>query len=1015
MPPPSAAEFWSLLVESGLLDADAMTVVRREHEASGGAANVREIARWLAGRGLITPWQAKRLVIGNRGPFFIGEYRLLERRGSEGEAHRFTARHEPSGRVVTLVLLAAKACRKLDVWTAIVSRTTAASRAVSPMLSRTWSLEQHGGNRIIICEYVVGESLAEELDSAGPLPEHQAGVLVSQLAQAVAELQELGLPHGGVSPETLIREPPTGDLPRTGRVRLLQFPQAGDPHLVRLRPWHGDDQLRQLGRRAASIAPELLHPGLVCDPRTDVFAIGAVLAAVLVGRPPFWTGDPEETLRRAASGADPRVLQRQGVSPAMATLICRLLAADPGERPPHAAAACALIASHFGLPTPGPIAPPPVAMPAGGQGEARLPTGSPGEAGDLPDFSGLGGDRGRHGQSATPARRTGKAGLDTPLERPAEKLRRRRAGQLRLLGGSIALAILAAAVGIVASRIDRAGLWGTRQVAKQPVNRTDGPQDREPDRDGPAPAGQAPEPEGAAGSRGSETGLSAGLRPAGSQPRQVVIDDPALPWAAPTAGPRPTLAFLPPGSQLVLLARPAELAADAEGERFIRSLGSRAAAGLAQVAAWSGGDASGIEFVQAGWQAGEAETVLGGYAIRLREGRRVVADGEGRPPAWGPTVGRKIEGETAYVGKTHSFWLPSWEAGRLLVVAPNATITTGLAIGEPASAGRVPLIDEIVRRSLAARDRGSAALQVDLPLELERLVDLLDADRHLTLFGSPHYLLTRGRAVLAGPLAKLAEPLEEFFGESLKAAAFSLHFADNCYLELDAIATLDTPAKTLAPRLAARVESLADAVEAYCATLNPHPYGRVLVMRLPTMLRALVSYMRFGAEGDGVVVNAYLPRHAAHNLALAGELALAQTPGAGPAVPSAPAGPPAATDALGTLEQKITLVFAKDTLEKAIQLVSGEIGVPMEIVGPDLQLEGITKNQSFGLDERDRSARAVLATILGKADPAGRLVYVVRQEDGVEGIFVTTRAAAAKRNEQLPPGQDAPAEADAKR
>jgi hypothetical protein len=1005
MPPPSATEFWSLLVESGLLDADAMTVVRREHEASGGAADVKEIARWLVGRGLITPWQAKRLVIGNRGPFFIGEYRLLERRGSEGEAHRFTARHDPSGRAVGLVLLAAKVCRKLDVWTAIISRTTAASRAASPMLSRTWSLEQHGGNRIIICEHVVGESLAEELDAAGPLPERQAGVLVSQVAKAVAELQELGFPHGGVSLETLIREPPTGDLPRTGRVRLLQFPQVGDPHLVRLRPWHGDDQLRQLGRRAASIAPELLHPGLVCDPRTDVYAIGTVLAAVLVGRPPFWTGDPEETLRRAASGPDPRELATQGVSPGMATLICRLLAADPDERPPNAAAAAALIAAHFGLAAASPIAPPAVVMPAARQGEARLPTGSPGEAGDLPDFSGLGGDRGSPGRSAKPSRRSGKAGLEPPLKRPVEKLRLRRTGQLRLLGGLITFAILAAAVGIVASQIDVAGLWGTPQVAVRPSRQTDDPRGQASDRGGPAE-----EPEGAAGSQSPQPDRSsASPRPARSPPRQVVIDDPALPWAAPTAGPRPTLAFLPPGSQLVLLARPAQLTADAEGELFLKSLGSRAAAGLEQLAAWSGGDASGIEFVQAGWQAGEAETVLGGYAIRLKEGRRVVADGEGRPSAWGPTVGRKIDGETAHVGKTHSFWLPSWEAGRLLVVAPNATITTGLAIGEPSSAGRVPLIDEIVRRSLAARDRGSAALQVDLPLELERLVDLLDADRHLTLFGSPHYLLTRGRAVLAGPLAKLAEPLEEFFGESLKAAAFSLHFADNCYLELDAIATLDMPAKTLAPRLAARVEGLADAVEAYCATLNPHPYGRVLVMRLPTMLRALVSYMRFGAEGDGVVINAYLPRHAAHNLALAGELALAQTPGAGIAVPPAPAGPPAAADALGTLEQKITLVFAKDTLEKAIQLVSEEIGVPMEIVGPDLQLEGITKNQSFGLDERDRSARDVLATILAKADPAGRLVYVVRKEDGVEGIFVTTRAAAAKRNEQLPPGQEADA------
>jgi hypothetical protein len=170
----------------------------------------------------------------------------------------------------------------------------------------------------------------------------------------------------------------------------------------------------------------------------------------------------------------------------------------------------------------------------------------------------------------------------------------------------------------------------------------------------------------------------------------------------------------------------------------------------------------------------------------------------------------------------------------------------------------------------------------------------------------------------------------------------------------------------------------------------------------------VIDQMRSGAEGKGVVLNAYLPRQAGHNLALATELALAQTPGAavvatGPAPPAAgaaavPAGP------LGKLEQKITLVFAKDTLEKSIQMIADEIGTPMDIIGPDLQLEGITKNQSFGLDARDKSAREVLLEILAKANPDGKLVYIVREEDGVETILVTTRAAVQKRGDKLPPG-----------
>jgi hypothetical protein len=167
-------------------------------------------------------------------------------------------------------------------------------------------------------------------------------------------------------------------------------------------------------------------------------------------------------------------------------------------------------------------------------------------------------------------------------------------------------------------------------------------------------------------------------------------------------------------------------------------------------------------------------------------------------------------------------------------------------------------------------------------------------------------------------------------------------------------------------------------------------------------------------EGNGVVLNAYLPRHAGHNLALATELTLAQVTGT--ATATSPAGPVASvpTGALGKLQKKITVVFAKDTLEMAIQMVSDEVGVPMEILGPDLQLEGITQNQSFALEARDLSADDVLRMILTKANPGGKLVYVMRQDADVEKLFITTRAAVEKRGDPLPPAFKAAANPETK-
>jgi hypothetical protein len=867
----------------------------------------------------------------------------------------------------------------------------------------------------------------------------QAGVLVSQLARAVADIHARGAVHGNLTLDVLRREPPPGGVPRTGRVRLLQFPLAGDPHRVLLRPWNKDEEIPRLGRRACSVAPELTLPNAVCDQRSDVYAIGAILYALLTGELPCWEGDATKTLRRAALGEGARPLAPPEVSPEMATLVGYLMARDPAERYQNAAEAAEAVAATLGLAGSAPVA----AQPPGG----RAPSGAAAAGGEpgagLPGFASVNDDDADAafpelagiGQPARfDATGSGSAGSGRQPsgESAIERTFRRRAARLRMIGGAMTLAVLAGVAALVVSRIDFSTPAPPPPIIRPPVARTDpaltmppgAPDERSMEESPPnqtQPADQA--------AAGAEPAPAApGRRPPVAASRQIVVADDSLPWASPTDGPRPRLAYLPPGSQLGLVGRPADLLAAEPGRLFLESLGPAAKAALGTAAAFCGCLEADIELVQAGWQAGEADEILAGYVVRLTAGRQVVADEAARRRAWGATTAREIAGETVHIGKPFSFWVPSWEEGRVLVVASDATLAMAvpaLPVGGPPAernsdrvagegpagggpAAGEPFIASIVRQSLEARDRPAEALLADLPLQLESLVGMLDGDWHVTLFGSPHYLLNRGRAVLAGPLAKLVSPLKHLFGESIRAAALSAHVAEQTYLELDVVAERDPPAKAFAPLLAEHVEELPAVVEDYCAQLAPSPYGRVLVMRLPAMLRILVATMRVGVEGNGVVLNAYLPPAAAHNLALAAELALAQTPGAtvsvaGPAAPtgSVPPAPPAA--ALGKLQKKVTIVFPRDTLEMAIQMVSDEVGVPMEILGTDLQLDGITQNQSFGLEARDQAAAEVLRTILAQANPDGKLVYIVRMEEGVEKILITTRAQVEKRADPLPP------------
>jgi hypothetical protein len=974
MPTPAPEDFWKLLSASRLIAEDAIGRLRRalaEEPATqaGDEASTVPLAKWLVARGVITKWQARRLLNGESGPFFVGDYRLLERLESDGPGRVFRGRHEPSGKTVCLVLLDRRLCQRVDVWTEIVRRTTIANESTDPTLSRTWALEQVDGSRFIVCEDVPGESLIDELARLGPLPPGEACRTLLPVFTAVAELHRRGAVHGGLSLDGLRREPaPPGAGDRGGRVRLLQFPLAGDPHAVPGQvPVEATERIAKLGRRASFVPPELMLPGRFCDERGDVYALGCMLHSLLTGALPCWQGDAQRTLSHAAF-VGPAPLGPPQVPVELATLVSYLVAREPANRYADAAQAADALATSLGLPAVSTTLPP--------ARRAATAAATPPAAVATPTAAPL--------------------VVATPTAARFEDGGRRRASRLRLMGAGLAAGLVALALGVffaqqspspseddVAAAPKSAAQQEAATSPRVPPQSADAaeeriggdsPEDRREDR------AAAPPP--------------ARLRTA--DPQLSVVESESLPWAPPTSGRPPALEFLPPGAQIVLLVRPAEIVADEEGGKFMASLGPRVAAAVAAVEKACGCGFDGIESLQVGWQANEGGTgMTSGWVATLREPSPLAEDAEARERAWGETESAPFEaagaGETLHVGPQLAHWMPDDQHGRVVIVA-GRRVLEGMAQ---------------VRATGGAADARTPA--ASLPQDLATLVGMLDASRHLTIFGSPYALQTDARDALAGPLAGLVDPLSTFVGDGVQAAALSLHFGPSLYAEVDVVAARAEPAPKLAQRLAGRVEGLADAVEEFCTALDLHPYGKKLVMRLPAMIRIVAAQARAGAEGKGVVLNAYLPRHAGHNIVLASELALEQAGAGGATGARVAAATPAAATSADPLQKKISLVFAKDTLEKSIQMLSDEVGVPMEILGTDLQLEGITKNQSFGLDEREQAAVAVLKTILAKADPAGRLVYVIRSQDGGMSIDVTTRAAAAKRGDKLPPGLDAPA------
>ncbi|MGL4514317.1 MAG: hypothetical protein ACRCT8_14610 [Lacipirellulaceae bacterium] len=299
--------------------------------------------------------------------------------------------------------------------------------------------------------------------------------------------------------------------------------------------------------------------------------------------------------------------------------------------------------------------------------------------------------------------------------------------------------------------------------------------------------------------------------------------------------------------------------------------------------------------------------------------------------------------------------------------------------------------------------------------ELEQLLASSDAGRTATLLVNPGFLRNEG-AVIVGPAgAPLRGLFDAVVDRDWKGIVVALDLSgQRLRWELRVAPDVADPAVAVSRSL------LADAArwpgESAGAIEGPlSPYAATVVGRLPQMLDVTARHATRSTEREQAILSGVLPAKAAHNVLLGAELAIAELGaprGKIDAVAATTDQPP--RDVAARLAEPVTVEFERESLETALRVLSDKLGVPIEVAGRDLQLEGITRNQMLSLSVQGRSAEEALVEVLRKAnpdrlaegpsDPRQKLVYVVRQsaDPAQAKIIVTTRAAAALRKVELP-------------
>ncbi|WP_428305297.1 hypothetical protein [Lacipirellula sp.] len=467
-------------------------------------------------------------------------------------------------------------------------------------------------------------------------------------------------------------------------------------------------------------------------------------------------------------------------------------------------------------------------------------------------------------------------------------------------------------------------------------------------------------------------------------PAAELVDDPTgqLLWGEPTSGPPISLAYVPAGTQCLLYFRPADIARHAEGDRLRAALGPWGQGAVAELESLLGGELSEVAALLVAVTVSDDNKLETTLRVEFAEPFDSAALTERTAKA----TSSQIEGVAIRTESGRAYFLAN-EPTPALIITPAA-----LAEDLVESAGEAP---PLVR-------------------DIEALVAHSDAEHAATLIVAPKFLQASGNDLLTAEAAPLHDVIQRLLGNEATAVMLSADLRDDLFLELRATPTLNVPAIRLAAKMRERIAAAPQEVEDALAAATWHPYGRKVIARLPGMLRILARYARSGVDDRQAVVNAYLPARAGHNLLTAGELLLTLPHGGDAAIASAAAGAKTPTSTAEKLAAKTSLSFTKESLEQAVALLAEDTGLEITIAGSDLQLDGITKNQSLGLDLRDRPASEILLEILlranpdrqatGPADPRQKLVYVIEPTTtgAAERIIVTTRTAAEKRGDRLP-------------
>ncbi|MGE5176114.1 MAG: protein kinase domain-containing protein [Hyphomicrobiales bacterium] len=276
----------------------------------------------------------------------VGHYEVVSFIGAGGMGEVYRARDPRLGRDVAIKTIGSGVALDPDRLRRFEQEARAAGALNHPNIVTVFDTDTLDGTPYIVSELLEGRSLRERIAGAEFTP-RQALDCVAQIAHGLEAAHARGIVHRDLKPDNVF-------VSDDGRVKILDF---GIAKLIRDATDGAGGQATQTHDVNATgvgmllgtmryMAPEQLR-GEPVDHRADLFALGAILYELLVGKHPFEREGAAETAAAILSQEPPDLPEDVSAPmPGLERLIRKSLAKRPADRV-HCAADFAFYLEHL--------------------------------------------------------------------------------------------------------------------------------------------------------------------------------------------------------------------------------------------------------------------------------------------------------------------------------------------------------------------------------------------------------------------------------------------------------------------------------------------------------------------------------------------------------------------------------------------------------------------------------------------------------------------------------------------